>query len=68
LVKITKIVLKDGTVRWRARGVSVGKDPRTGKRARRTITKPAKKAVEAELNKLGVAVSDGTCRARGTPI
>ena len=44
---------------WRARGVSVGKDPRTGRRRQRTISGPTKKAVQAELNRLGVAVDRG---------
>ena len=55
--------LQDGRVVWRARGVSVGKDPRTGKRRQRTISGPTKKAVQAELNKLGVAVDAGTYKA-----
>jgi integrase len=63
MIKIQKEVLKDGTVRWRARGVSVGKDPRTGKRAQRTITRRTRKELEAELARLGVATSNGTYRA-----
>src|SRR5258708_13018139 len=64
MVKIEKVVLADGkTVRWRARGVSVGKSPVTGKRAQRTITCKTKREVEAELAKLGVAVGNGTYRA-----
>jgi integrase len=60
LVKIKKIVLKDGSVRYLARGVSVGKDPATGKRMQRTITKKTKHEVEAEVRKLGVEVDRGT--------
>jgi integrase len=63
MVKIQKEVLKDGTVRWRARGVSVGKDSRTGKRAQRTITKPTRKELTTELARLGVATANGTYRA-----
>jgi integrase len=63
MVKIEKEILKDGSVRWRARGVSTGKDPRTGKRRQRTITRRTKKELEAELAKLGVATSNGTYRA-----
>ena len=63
MVKITKETLKDGRVVWRARGVSVGKDPRTGKRRQRTLTCPTKKELTAELSKLGVATSNGTYKA-----
>ena len=63
MVKIQKEVLKDGRVVWRARGVSVGKDPRTGKRRQRTITRRTRKELEAELAKLGVATGNGTYRA-----
>ena len=63
MITIQKEILADGRVVWRARGVSVGKDPRTGKRRQRTISGPTKKAVQAELNKLGVAVDQGTYRA-----
>jgi integrase len=63
MVTIRKEVLKDGTVVWRARGVSVGKDPRTGKRAQRTITRRTRKELEAELARLGVSVGNGTYRA-----
>lgn len=63
MIRIKKDVLKDGTVRWRARGVSVGKNPANGKRAQRTITAPTKRQVEAELAKLGVSVGNGTYRA-----
>jgi integrase len=63
VVKIQKEVLKDGRVVWRARGVSVGKDPRTGKRRQRTITRRTRKELEAELAKLGVATGNGTYRA-----
>jgi integrase len=60
LIKIRKVVLKDGSVRYRARGVSVGKDPATGKRAQRTITCKTKHEVEAELRRIGHAVDRGT--------
>ncbi len=60
MVKIQKVVNKDGSVRYVARGVSVGKDPLTGKRAQRTITAKRKKDVEAELARLGHAVARGT--------
>ena len=60
MVKITKVVLTDGTVRYRARGVSVGKDPATGRRAQRTITCRTKREVEAELKRLGHMVDRGT--------
>lgn len=63
MIAIKKEIPADGRVVWRARGVSVGKDPRTGRRRQRTISKPTRKAVEAELNKLGVAVDQGTYRA-----
>lgn len=68
MITIKKEELQDGRVVWRARGVSVGKDPRTGKRRQRTISGPSKKAVQAELNRLGVAVETGTYRPpfRGT--
>ena len=66
MVKIQKEVLKDGTVRWRARGVSVGKSPVTGRRAQRTITCKTKREVEAELAKLGVSVGTAPTRRRGT--
>lgn len=60
MIKIKKEVLKDGTVRWRARGVSTGKDPATGKRTQRTITGPTRKAVEAEVRRIGHQVDKGT--------
>ena len=60
MVKIRKETLKDGRVVWRARGVSVGKDPLTGKRAQRTITRKTKHELEAELHRLGHAVGRGT--------
>jgi hypothetical protein len=59
-VKEQKIVLQDGSVRWRARGVSVGKDPATGKRMQRTITCRTQKELRAELNRVGYAVDRGT--------
>jgi integrase len=63
LITIKKETLGDGRVVWRARGVSVGKDPVTGRRRQRTISGPTKKAVQAELHRLGVAVDRGTYRA-----
>jgi len=55
-------VRADGTVRWLARGVSVGKDPATGKRMQRTITGRTKHEVEAEVRRIGHAVDCGTYR------
>ena len=64
MIKIQRVVLADGkTVRYRARGVSVGKDPVTSKRAQRTITCKTKREVEAELARLGVSVGNGTYKA-----
>jgi integrase len=60
LIKIQKITLKDGSVRWRARGVSTGKDPTSGRRAQRTITGKTRKEVEAEVRRIGHAVDKGT--------
>jgi hypothetical protein len=57
LIESQKIVLKDGTVRWRARGVSVGKDPASDKRAQRTIICRTRRELEAELARPGHAVS-----------
>ncbi len=62
MITIRQERCQDGRVVWRARGVSVGKDPRTGRRRQRTISGPTKKAVQAELNRLGVAVERGTYR------
>ena len=59
-VKITKEELKDGSVRWRARGVSTGRDPVTGSRTQRTISGATKGEVEREVRKIGVAVDRGT--------
>jgi integrase len=59
-VKIVKETLKDGTVRWRARGVSTGTDPVTGRRTQRTITGKTKKEVESAVRRIGVAVDNGT--------
>ncbi len=56
MVKIEKEVLKDGTVRCRARGVSTSKDPVTGRRTQRTITGKTKKKVETEVRRIGHAV------------
>ena len=60
MVKIEKETLKDGTVRWRARGVSTGKDPVTGKRTQRTLTGRTRKEVEAEVRRIGHEVDKGT--------
>ena len=58
-VKIVRETLKDGSVRWRARGVSVvGRGP-DGKRRQRTITCRTKEELEAELARLGVAAGGG---------
>jgi integrase len=62
-VKIKKEPLKDGTVVWRARGVSTGKNPVTGHRAQRTITGATKREVEAELSKIGYQISNRTYKA-----
>jgi integrase len=59
LIQPRKETLKDGRVVWRARGVSVGKDPVTGKRAQRTITGSTKREVEAEVRRIGHAVDRG---------
>ena len=60
-VKIEKEVLADGkTIRWRARGVSTGKDPVTGRRTQRTISGKTRKEVEAEVRRIGAAVDRGT--------
>jgi len=60
-VKIEKEVLADGkSVRWRARGVSTGRDPATGRRTQRTITGRTRKEVEAEVRRIGAAVDRGT--------
>jgi integrase len=63
-VKIEKDVLKDGSVRWRARGVSTGRDPATGKRTQRTITAKTKKEVQAEVARITGKVADGTYTPR----
>jgi hypothetical protein len=57
LVKIEEETLKDGTVRWRARGVSTGRWP-NGKRRQVTITGKTKKAVEAEVARITGQVAD----------
>jgi len=62
LVKIEKVTLKDGSIRYRARGVSVGKDPKTGKRAQRTITGERLKDVEAEVVRITGQVHNRTYR------
>jgi len=59
-VKIEKEVLADGkSVRWRARGVSTGRDPQTGKRRQRTVTGKTKGEVEREVRRIGAAVDKG---------
>ena len=60
MVKIQKVILRDGSIRYRARGVSVGKDSKTGRRAQRTITRRTRKEVEDELHRIGYAVRQGT--------
>ena len=56
-----EVILADGkTVRYRARGVSVGKDPVTGKRMQRTISGARKKDVEAEVTRISAAVDKGS--------
>jgi integrase len=60
MVKVEKEILKDGSIRWRARGVSTGKDPVTGKRTQRTITGRTRKEVEAEVRRIGHQVDKGT--------
>jgi len=60
VVRIEKEVLKDGSVRWRARGVSTGRDPVTGHRTQRTITGKTKREVEAEVRRIGHEVDKGT--------
>jgi integrase len=60
MVKIRKEKLKDGRVVWRARGVSTGKDPATGRRRQRTVTCATRRELEAELARLGHAVALGT--------
>jgi len=62
LIRRRKEVLKDGTVVWRARGVSVGKNPATGKRVQRTITCPTRRELDAELARIGVELARGTYR------
>jgi len=60
MVKIEKETLKDGSVRWRARGVSTGTDPLTGKRTQRTITGRTRKEVAAEVARITGKVADRT--------
>jgi integrase len=60
-VKVRKETLADGkTVRWRAYGVSAGKDPVTGKRRQRTLTAGTKEELEAEIARITGRVADGT--------
>jgi integrase len=64
-VKVRKETLKDGkTVRWRAYGVSTGKDPVTGKRRQRTLTAGTKKELEAEIARITGKVADGSYTPR----
>src|SRR5260370_21009120 len=60
MVKVEKEILKDGTVRWRAGGVSTGKDAVTGRRTQRTLTGRTRKEVEAEVRRIGHEVDKGT--------
>jgi integrase len=59
MVKIEKEILQDGTVRWRARGVSAGKWP-NGRRRQVTITGRTKKEVQAEVARITGALAAGT--------
>jgi integrase len=58
LRKSRKETLKDGTVRWRARGVSAGKHP-NGKRRQITVTGRTQKATDAEVARITGKVDDG---------
>jgi integrase len=65
MIKISKEILADGkTVRWRARGVSTGRDPVTGRRRQVTITGKTKREVEAEVGRITGKVADGTYVAK----
>ena len=64
MVKIRKEVLAGGKVRYRAYGVSTGKDPVTGKRRQRTITGRTRGEVVAELARVTGRVADGTYTPR----
>ena len=64
MVKIRKEVLAGGKVRYRAYGVSTGKDPVTGKRRQRTITGRTRGEVVAELARITGRVADGTYTPR----
>jgi integrase len=59
LITIKKITLKDGSIRYRACGVSAGKHP-DGKRRQITITRHLKKEVEAELRRIGYQLDNRT--------
>ena len=59
MVRIEKETLKDGTVRWRARGVSAGRWP-NGHRRQVTITGRTKKEVAAEVARISGALAAGT--------
>lgn len=50
--EIKKIVLSNGTTRYRA-VVDIGDDPVTGKRKQKTITEDRKKDVQAEIDRIG---------------
>lgn len=63
MIKIRKITLKSGEVRWRAYGVSTGTDPVTGKRKQRTITCKTQREVKNELAKIGHGIATGTYKA-----
>jgi integrase len=63
MVRVKKETLRDGTVRWRARGVSAGKWP-NGKRRLVTITATTKKACEAEVARVTGQVASGTYTPR----
>jgi integrase len=64
MVKIEKELLKDGSVRWRARGVTVSRDPATGKRRQVTITGKTKREVERDVSRITGQVADGTYTPR----
>ena len=59
MVRIEKETLQDGTVRWRARGVSAGRWP-NGRRRQVTITGRTKKEVAAEVARISGALAAGT--------
>jgi integrase len=59
LIKISKETLKNGSIRWRARGVSTGRWP-NGRRRQVTITGRTKKEVEREVARITGQVAGGT--------